>query len=177
MHDLLKPSSPCAATRSLRTDGSDARKPSFTLQRPGTDTQLRFAGLPMGHEFTSLVLALLWTAATRPRSSRRDRADQALDGDFNFEVYMSLTCHNCPDVVQALNADGHAQPRIKTTVIDGGAFQEEVEEREIMAVPTVYLNGSVFGQGRMTSKRSCQAGHRRSPRDAAKLPPRKPSTC
>ncbi|MDA8457013.1 alkyl hydroperoxide reductase subunit F [Acidovorax sp. GBBC 3334] len=135
----------------LRTDGSDARKPSFTLQRAGTQTQLRFAGLPLGHEFTSLVLALLWTGGHPPKVEQ-DVIEQiqALDGDFDFEVYMSLTCHNCPDVVQAMSLMAILNPKIRTTVIEGGAFQQEVTDREIMAVPMVFLNGQVFGSGRMT---------------------------
>ena len=134
----------------LRTDGADARKPSFTLQRAGTATSLRFAGLPLGHEFTSLVLALLWTGGHPPKVEQ-DVIDQikGLDGDFNFEVYMSLSCHNCPDVVQALSLMAIFNPKVKTTVIEGGAFQEEVAKREIMAVPMVFLNGAVFGSGRM----------------------------
>eukprot|EP01030_Chromulinospumella_sphaerica_P000940 gene940-922_t len=135
----------------LRTDGNDARKPSFSLQRVGASNSLRFAGLPLGHEFTSLVLALLWTGGHPPKVEQ-DVIDsiKALDGDFNFEVYMSLTCHNCPDVVQALSLMAVVNPQIKTTVIEGGAFQQEVTEREIMAVPMVFLNGQVFGSGRMT---------------------------
>ncbi len=135
----------------LRTDGNDARKPSFSLQRVGATNSLRFAGLPLGHEFTSLVLALLWTGG-HPSKVEQDVIDsiKALDGDFNFEVYMSLTCHNCPDVVQALSLMAVVNPKIKTTVIEGGAFQQEVTEREIMAVPMVFLNGQVFGSGRMT---------------------------
>ena len=136
---------------SVRYDGNDARKPSFTLQRAGTATSLRFAGLPLGHEFTSLVLALLWTGGHPPKVEQ-DVLDQikALDGDFNFEVYMSLTCHNCPDVVQALSLMAIFNSGVKTTVIEGGAFQQEVTEREIMAVPMVFLNGALFGSGRMT---------------------------
>lgn len=131
-------------------DGQDARKPSFSLKRAGTATSLRFAGLPLGHEFTSLVLALLWTGGHPPKVEQ-DVIDQikGLDGDFNFEVYMSLTCHNCPDVVQALSLMAIQNPKIKTTVIEGGAFQDEVNAREIMAVPSVYLNGALFGNGRM----------------------------
>ena len=134
----------------LRTDGNDARKPSFSLQRVGASNSLRFAGLPLGHEFTSLVLALLWTGGHPPKEEQ-DLLDQiaAIEGDFNFEVYMSLSCHNCPDVVQALSLMAILNPNIKTTVIEGGAFQKEVQEREIMAVPMVYLNGEVFGAGRM----------------------------
>lgn len=136
---------------SLRTDGSDARRPSFSLQRVGSSSQLRFAGLPLGHEFTSLVLALLWTGGHPPKVEQ-DVIEQiqALDGDYNFEVYMSLSCHNCPDVVQALSLMAILNPRVKTTVIEGGAFQEEVTRREIMAVPMVFLNGEVFASGRMT---------------------------
>ena len=134
----------------LRTDGQDARKPSFSLQRAGTASSLRFAGLPLGHEFTSLVLALLWTGGHPPKVEQ-DVIDQikGLEGDFNFEVYMSLTCHNCPDVVQALALMAIVNPRIKTTVIEGGAFQQEVTEREIMAVPMVFLNGQMFSSGHM----------------------------
>jgi alkyl hydroperoxide reductase subunit F len=135
----------------LKTDGQDARRPSFTLQRAGSDTSLRFAGLPLGHEFTSLVLALLWTGGHPPKVEQDVLEQiQALDGDFHFEVYMSLTCHNCPDVVQALSLMAIQNPKIKTTVIEGGAFQDEVTAREIMAVPIVFLNGRVFGSGRMT---------------------------
>ena len=115
---------------SLRLDGNDARKPSFSLQRVGSDTSLRFAGLPLGHEFTSLVLALLWTGGHPPKVEQ-DVIDQikGLDGDFNFEVYMSLSCHNCPDVVQALSLMAINNPKIKTTVIEGGAFQQEDRAR------------------------------------------------
>jgi alkyl hydroperoxide reductase subunit F len=134
----------------LRTDGNDARKPSFTLQRTGTDMSLRFAGLPLGHEFTSLVLALLWTGGHPPKvEAETIAAIKALDGDYDFEMYMSLTCHNCPDVVQALSLMAILNPRVKTTVIEGGAFQAEVESRKVMAVPMVFLNGELFGSGRM----------------------------
>ncbi len=139
---------------SLRLDGNDARKPSFSLQRVGSETNLRFAGLPLGHEFTSLVLALLWTGGHPPKVEA-DIIEQIKGlspddgGVFNFEVYMSLTCHNCPDVVQALALMAIFNPKIKTTIIEGGAFQQEVTDREIMAVPMVFLNGQVFGSGRM----------------------------
>ena len=152
MRDLLQTIQSLRSDKiTLRTDGNDARKPSFLLQRKGTDTQLRFAGLPLGHEFTSLVLALLWTGGHPPKVEQ-DLIDQikSLDGDYNFDVYMSLTCHNCPDVVQALSLMAILNPKIKTTVIEGGAFQQEVNDREIMAVPMVFMNGSVFGSGRMT---------------------------
>ena len=135
----------------LDTTGDDARKPSFVVAPVGNDHGVRFAGLPLGHEFTSLVLALLWTGGHPPKVEQ-DVIDaiKALEGDFNFEVYMSLSCHNCPDVVQALSLMAILNPKIKTVVIEGGAFQKEVTDREIMAVPMVFLNGKVFGSGRMS---------------------------
>jgi alkyl hydroperoxide reductase subunit F len=155
----------------LKTDGQDARKPSFTVQRVGASNSLRFAGLPLGHEFTSLVLALLWTGGHPPKVEP-EVIDQikALEGDFNFEVYMSLSCHNCPDVVQALSLMAILNPQVKTTVIEGGAFQEEVEAREIMAVPMVFLNGQVFGSGRMeVAEIVAKLDTNSAAKDAAKL--------
>jgi NADH-dependent peroxiredoxin subunit F len=127
------------------------RTPSFSVNRPGQSQGPRFAGLPMGHEFTSLVLALLQVGGYPPKLDEALLQQvRALEGDFEFEVYVSLTCHNCPDVVQALNLMAIQNPRIRATMIDGALFQDEVREREIMAVPTVFLNGTQFGQGRMT---------------------------
>ncbi|WP_394004115.1 alkyl hydroperoxide reductase subunit F [Luteimonas sp. WGS1318] len=133
------------------TDGTDARRPSFALTSPGHDIALRFAGLPMGHEFTSLVLALLQVGG-HPSKTAKDTLEQvaALDGDYIFETYYSLSCQNCPDVVQALNLAAVLNPRIRHTAIDGALFQDEVEAREILSVPTVFLNGQKFDQGRMT---------------------------
>ncbi|AEV62326.1 alkyl hydroperoxide reductase subunit F [Pseudomonas ogarae] len=134
----------------LLDNGSDARKPSFSLNRPGADISLRFAGIPMGHEFTSLVLALLQVGG-HPSKASVDVIEQvrALKGEFNFETYFSLSCQNCPDVVQALNLMAVLNPNIRHVAIDGALFQAEVDERQIMAVPSVYLNGVNFGQGRM----------------------------
>ncbi len=128
----------------------DDRSPSFAIRRSGTDISVRFAGLPMGHEFTSLVLALLHVGGHKPKTPE-DVLDQvrALDGDYHFETYFSLSCQNCPDVVQALNLMSVVNPRIRHTAIDGGAFKDEVETRKVMAVPSIYLNGEPFGQGRM----------------------------
>ena len=151
MRDLLQTIQGLRADKiTVAYDGQDARKPSFSLKRAGSETGLRFAGLPLGHEFTSLVLALLWSGGHPPKVEQ-DVIEQikGLDGDFNFEVYMSLTCHNCPDVVQALSLMAILNPKVKTTVIEGGAFQDEINAREIMAVPSVYLNGALFGNGRM----------------------------
>ena len=134
----------------VRFDGQDARRPSFQITRAGADMGVRFAAVPMGHEFTSLVLALL-QAGGHPPKVEADVIEQiaALEGDFVFETWMSLTCHNCPDVVQALNLMAVLNPRIRHVAIDGGLFQDEVEARQIMAVPTVFLNGQPFGSGRM----------------------------
>ena len=127
------------------------RKPSFSINRPSQSTGPRFAGLPMGHEFTSLILALLQTGGYPPKVDEAILEQiRALDGDFEFEIYVSLSCHSCPDVVQALNLMAVQNPRIRTTMIDGALFQNEVKERQIMAVPTVFLNGTEFSQGRMT---------------------------
>lgn len=126
------------------------RKPSFLITNPGLDTGVRFAGVPLGHEFTSLVLALLQVGG-HPSKEAADLLEQIrnLNGDFNFETYYSLSCHNCPDVVQALNLMAVLNPRIRHTAIDGGVFQDEISAREVMGVPTVFLNGERFGQGRM----------------------------
>ncbi|MTD40718.1 alkyl hydroperoxide reductase subunit F [Erwinia sp. CPCC 100877] len=127
------------------------RKPSFLITSPGSEQGPRFAGSPLGHEFTSLVLALLWTGG-HPSKEAKELLEQisVLDGDFEFETYYSLSCHNCPDVVQALNLMAVLNPRVKHTAIDGGTFQNEIGERNIMGVPAVFLNGKAFGQGRMT---------------------------
>ncbi|THU00229.1 alkyl hydroperoxide reductase subunit F [Lampropedia puyangensis] len=134
----------------VRLDGSDARKPSFLITNPGVDSGLRFAGVPLGHEFTSLVLALLQIGG-HPSKEPQELQDQikGVDGKFHFETYYSITCHNCPDVIQALNLMTVLNPNITHTAIDGGLYQNEIEEREIMGVPTIYLNGEHFGQGRM----------------------------
>ena len=134
----------------LRTDGDDARKPSFSLNRIDGDISLRFAGIPMGHEFTSLVLALLQVGG-HPSKLGQDVIEQIanLEGEFNFETYFSLSCQNCPDVVQALNLMAVLNPNIRHVAIDGALFQDEVEQRQVMSVPMIFLNGEMFGQGRM----------------------------
>ncbi len=131
--------------------GGPHRTPSFSINRPGENHGPRFAGLPMGHEFTSLVLALLQVGGYPPKVEQALLEQiRALDADLEFEVYVSLTCHNCPDVVQALNLMAIQNPRIKTTMIEGGLFQDEIAERQIMGVPTVFLNGTMFGNGRLS---------------------------
>ncbi|PNF77570.1 alkyl hydroperoxide reductase subunit F [Stutzerimonas degradans] len=155
----------------LKTDGDDARKPSFSLNRIGGSISLRFAGIPMGHEFTSLVLALLQVGG-HPSKTAPEVIEQikALDGDYRFETYFSLSCQNCPDVVQALNLMAVLNPNIKHVAIDGALFQDEVEARQIMSVPSIYLNGELFTQGRMNEEEIlAKLDTGSSARDAEKL--------
>jgi NADH-dependent peroxiredoxin subunit F len=134
----------------LSRDGADARRPSFAIERIGSKVAVSFAGLPMGHEFNSLILAVLQVGGLPPKDSPETIEQiEAIEGDYLFETYFSLSCQNCPDVVQALNMMSVVNPRIRHVAIDGGLFQDEVQARKIMAVPTVFLNGEVFGQGRM----------------------------
>ncbi|MBP1970163.1 alkyl hydroperoxide reductase subunit F [Virgibacillus natechei] len=129
------------------------RTPSFSVNRVGEDTGVTFAGIPLGHEFTSLVLALLQVSGRPPKVDQK-LIDQIknLEGKHHFESYISLTCQNCPEVVQALNIMSVLNPNISHTMIDGAAFKEEAESKNIMAVPTVFLNGESFGGGRMTTE-------------------------
>jgi alkyl hydroperoxide reductase subunit F len=150
MRELLDEIAALSPMITVRHDGQDERMPSFAISRVGHDMGVRFAAIPMGHEFTSLVLALLQAGGHPPRLEPEVIAQiRDLDGDFAFETYMSLTCHNCPDVVQALNLMAVLNPRIRHVAIDGGLFKEEVEARQIMAVPSIYLNGQPFASGRM----------------------------
>ena len=155
MRELLEEIAAIAPAKiSARFDGTDARRPSFSISRAGHDMGVRFAAIPMGHEFTSLVLALLQAGGHPPKVEadviEQIRALVPADGEeFVFETWMSLTCHNCPDVVQALNLMAVLNPRVRHVAIDGGLFQDEVEARQIMAVPAVFLNGQPFGSGRM----------------------------
>jgi len=152
------------------------RKPSFALGRRGAEPSIRFAGIPLGHEFSSLVLALLQVGGHPPKVDKA-LAEQiaALEGEYRFETYISLSCQICPEVVQALNAMAVLNPNIRHVMIDGALFQEEVEARQIMAVPTVLLNGQSFGQGRMTlseivAKIDKGAAAREAKKIAAKAP-------
>ncbi|HZV38524.1 MAG TPA: alkyl hydroperoxide reductase subunit F [Pseudoxanthomonas sp.] len=134
-----------------RATGNDARKPSFLIRRAGTDIVVGFAGIPLGHEFTSLVLALLQVGGHPVRiDDALAQQVRELDGDFVFETYMSLHCQSCPDTVQTLNAMSVLNPRIRHVAIDGALFQAEVEAKQILSVPTIYLNGEEFDAGRMS---------------------------
>lgn len=162
-------------TLDVRRDGAE-RTPSFALTTPGQDIHLAFAGLPMGHEFTSLVLALLQVGG-HPSKATAEVIEQVqgLEGEYRFETYFSLSCQNCPDVVQALNLAAVLNPRIQHVAIDGGLFPAEVEARQIMSVPTVYLNGEVFDQGRMNlEKIVAKLDTGSAKRDAAKIAAKAP---
>ena len=146
LHDIAA-SSPKVA---IAGDGNDARRPSFSVARQGEAPRIRFAGVPMGHEFTSLVLALLQTGGHPPKiDAELIEQIRHLPGEYHFETYVSLSCQNCPDVVQALNTMAVLNPNISHVMIDGALYQDEVEARKIMAVPAVYLNGALFAQGRI----------------------------
>lgn len=127
------------------------RTPSFSVTRPGEEIGITFAGIPLGHEFTSLVLALLQVSGRAPKADAKTMDQiKALEGTYHFESYISLSCQNCPEVVQSLNLMSVLNPNITHTMIDGAAFKEEVERKDIMAVPTVFLNGESFASGRMS---------------------------
>lgn len=127
------------------------RTPSFEVNQPGKQSGVVFAGLPMGHEFTSFILALLQVSGRTPKVDEEViKRIQAVDKNLKFETYVSLTCHNCPDVVQALNIFSILNPKISHTMVEGGMFQNEIDDKKIMAVPTVFLNDEEFSSGRMT---------------------------
>ncbi len=175
LHGLIADIGECSDKVRISEDAGRARKPSFGIAARGEAPRVEFAGIPMGHEFTSLVLALLQVGGHPPKVEadviEQIRALSGRDGQpLHFEVFMSLSCHNCPDVVQALNLMAALNPNIRTTIIDGALFQEEVERRNVMAVPMVFLNGENFASGRMSveeilAKLDTNAGSR----DAAKL--------
>ncbi len=138
--------SPAITTR----EEVDARRPSFAIGCLGETARIRFAGVPLGHEFTSLVLALLQASGYKPKIDEATATAIRALPELEIETFVSLSCHNCPDVVQAFNAMAALNPRIRHTMIDGAAYPDEIETRQIMAVPSVFVNGKPFGQGRMT---------------------------
>ena len=178
MHELLMEVASLSnlITLEIREDDGSVRAPSFSVNRVGCDMGIRFAGIPMGHEFTSLVLALLQAGGHPPRADAAVLEQvRALDATLDFEVYVSLSCQNCPDVVQAINLMAVLNPRVRATMIDGALFQAEVEARQIMAVPTLHLNGRPFGQGRMSveeilAKLDRNAGARQASQLKSKAP-------
>lgn len=151
LNNLLQEISTLSDKVSVSDQGNAHYRPSFAVAAQGEAARIHFAGIPMGHEFTSLVLALLQTGGHPPKvDAKTIEQIKAIDGKFHFEVFVSLSCHNCPDVVQAVNLLAALNPNFSATMIDGALFQSEVEKRKVMAVPSVYLNGEHFGQGRMT---------------------------
>jgi len=175
--ELLEEISGLSPTLTLRRDdAADARRPSFAIVRAGTGIAVRFAGLPMGHEFNSLVLALLHVGGHPSKTEPEVIAQiEALDGELRFETYFSLSCQNCPDVIQALNLMSVLNPNVHHVAIDGALFPDEVATRQVMAVPAVFLNGKPFAQGRMSleqilAKLDTGSAEREAAKIAAKAP-------
>ncbi len=183
LRELLEEIAKLSDKITLRLDGEDSRRPSFNISRVGHEMAVRFAAIPLGHEFTSLVLALL-QAAGHPPKIEADVMDQikglGADSDLNttklvFETYISLSCHNCPDVVQALNLMAVLNPQISSVTIDGGLFENEIADRNIMGVPSIYLNGELLGSGRMElGEILAKLDNETGTRDAAKIASKEP---
>jgi NADH-dependent peroxiredoxin subunit F len=177
LQQLLAELVDCSAQITVtETRDATVRAPSFSLDSPGQNIQIRFGGVPLGHEFTSLVLALLQVGGVAPKLSA-DQIEQirSLEGSYRFETYFSQSCQNCPDVVQALNVMAVLNPKIAHVAIDGAAFADEVEQRQVMSVPSLYLNGDSFGAGRMgvdeiLAKLDTGAAHRQADKIKTKAP-------
>jgi alkyl hydroperoxide reductase subunit F len=151
LRELLQEIAELSDKVSFDDSGTDARKPSFVVAKEGETRGVRFAAIPLGHEFTSLVLALLWTGGHPPKVEAEVLEQiKGLETEMKLEVYMSLSCHNCPDVVQAATLMAIYNPKINTTIVDGALNQAEVDARQVMAVPMVFKNDQVFGSGRMS---------------------------
>ncbi len=149
LQEIARASSLVSVQERIDAERSE-RAPSFTIALAGQTPRVRFAGLPLGHEFTSLILALLHVSGHAPRISSDELTQaESLAGPLHFETYFSASCQNCPDVVQALNVLAARNPHVQHTTIDGALFQSEVEQRQVLAVPSVFLNGVLFAQGRM----------------------------
>lgn len=171
MRSLLEDVASVSDKIHLLESGNDQRCPSFSIGKVGDSARMRFAGLPMGHEFTSLILALLQASGYAPKIVADQIAQiRELPGEYRFETYISLSCHNCPDVVQALNTMAALNPNIHHVMIDGAMYQDEVNSLQIMAVPTVRMNGAEFSQGRMAIEDIlAKLDDGAAARDAAKL--------
>ena len=123
---------------------------SFLLEADGQDTGIRFSGIPGGHEFNSLILAILHASGTELKVDDSVKSIvKAVKDELNFEVFISLSCHNCPEVVQALNQFALLNDNITSEMIDGGLYQNLISERDIQGVPSVYLNGELFANGKV----------------------------
>jgi alkyl hydroperoxide reductase subunit F len=171
MRELLAEIASLSDKVTFSENGNAARRPSFGVAKVGEKARIHFAGIPLGHEFTSLVLALLQTSGYPPKLEAEDIEQiKALAGQFRFETFVSLSCINCPDVVQALNTMTALNPNFEAVMIDGADFLQEVEERQIMGVPAIYLNGELFGSGRMSAKEIlAKLDTGAAARDAAKI--------
>ncbi len=122
----------------------------FEIYKDGEPSGISFRAVPNGHEFTSLLLAILnldGKGKNLPDEMIKAKV-RALNGKIELKTYVSLTCTNCPDVVQALNSMVAINPSISHTMIDGGINREEVESLNIQAVPSVYINGEQLHVGR-----------------------------
>lgn len=130
--------------------GSHAvRRPSFVIRRVDSEVSVGFAGLPLDHEFDTLVLALLQVGGHPPRLTEHEIEQiKSISEDCHFESYFSPACHNCPEVVQSLNMMSIINPKITHTAIDGSLFSCEVGERDIRSVPQIFLNKEFFLSGR-----------------------------
>lgn len=171
MLELLNEVAEQSAKITIKTSGSSTNIPSFTVSKVDDVARIAFSGLPMGHEMTSFILAILQTSGYPPKVEQAViDSIKGLDGKKRFQTFISLSCHNCPDVVQALNLMAALNPNIEHEMIDGALFQGLVDQYQIMAVPTVILNGEVFGQGRMSVEEiAAKLDTNSSARDAEKL--------
>ena len=171
MLELLNEVAEQSTKITVKTSGSSKNIPSFTVAKADEVARIAFSGLPMGHEMTSFILAILQTSGYPPKVEQDIiESIKGLEGKKRFQTFISLSCHNCPDVVQALNLMAALNPNIEHEMIDGALFQGLVDQYQIMAVPTVILNGEVFGQGRMSVEEiAAKLDTNSSARDAEKL--------
>jgi len=171
MLELLNEVAEQSTKITVKTSGSSKNIPSFTVGKADEVARIAFSGLPMGHEMTSFILAILQASGYPPKVEQDViESIKGLEGKKRFQTFISLSCHNCPDVVQALNLMAALNPDIEHEMIDGALFQGLVDEYQIMAVPTVILNGEVFGQGRMSVEEiAAKLDTNTSARDAEKL--------
>lgn len=156
-----------------RDEPSKLRSPvSFLLEVDGNDSGIRFSGIPGGHEFNSLVLAILHSSGTPIKLDDGLKGIIAgIDEDLQFEVFVSLSCHNCPEVVQTLNQFAVLNPRISCEMIDGGLYPDLIEKRNIQGVPTVFLNGEIFANGKVDASVLVSRLMEKKPKSASKSAP------
>ena len=143
----------CSVSENLNLVERDAalRSPiTFYLEVDGNNNGVHFSGIPSGHEFNSLILAILQSSGTALKlDSTLTNMVQKITEALHFEVFISLSCHNCPDVVQSLNQFALLNKNISAEMIDGGLFKALIDDRNIQGVPSVYLNGELFANGKI----------------------------